>query len=59
MRVPVVRRGNTKLKASISWTTVADTAKDGCDFIGGSGVLDFDVGEIEKQIAVRIVDDKV
>uniref|UniRef100_A0A914XPX3 Calx-beta domain-containing protein n=2 Tax=Plectus sambesii TaxID=2011161 RepID=A0A914XPX3_9BILA len=32
IRVPVVRRGNTKMKASVSWTTVADTAKDGRDY---------------------------
>lgn len=59
IRVAVVRKGNSKLKATINWSTVADTAKDGRDFIGGNGVLEFDVGEVEKQIAIRIIDDKV
>jgi solute carrier family 8 (sodium/calcium exchanger) len=59
IRVSVVRRGNTKLRASVNWTTVAETARDGRDFIGGSGQLEFDVGEVEKQIPILILDDKV
>ncbi len=57
-RVAVTRRGNIKNRISIEWQTTDVTAHNNKDYIGGTGTLDFDVGEIEKHIDIPIIDDK-
>ncbi len=58
INIPVVRRGHTKGRACVNWTTFDGSATQGLDYLGGSSQLVFDVGEIEKHIDIPIVDDK-
>jgi hypothetical protein len=45
--------------ASVTWTTVDGSATSGSDYVGGSGVVSFGVGEYSKTIPIPITNDIV
>ncbi|XP_064645069.1 sodium/calcium exchanger 1-like [Lineus longissimus] len=54
--IPVARRNGADGKVGIKWRTVDITAISGRDFLGGSGDLVFEHGEVMKMIEIPIVD---
>jgi solute carrier family 8 (sodium/calcium exchanger) len=53
----VVRSGNTKEEASVSYATVAGTATEGEDYVKAEGTLKFGAGEERKEVSVKLIDD--
>ena len=61
--VEVKRLNGCSGKASVNWQTKDRDGKgaavDGRDYVGGSGVLAFEHGELVKTIEIEIIDDQV
>jgi hypothetical protein len=51
----VLRSGNTRVPASVNYTTQDGTATDGIDYTAASGPLTFAAGETRKTIAITIL----
>lgn len=58
VHIPVERTNGADGKVDIHWTTEDMTAKNGFDFMGGSGTLTFEHGEMTKMLEIKIMDDK-
>ena len=58
MKLIVERTNGSDGKVSVKWTTKDQSAINGRDFHGGTGVLTFEHGEQLKYIEIDIVDDK-
>lgn len=58
VKLLVERTNGSDGNVSVKWTTKDQTAINGRDFHGGSGVLTFEHGEQLKYIEIGIVDDK-
>src|SRR5262249_20770428 len=57
--IVVVREGNVSGQTTVRYATTGETAYEGQDFLGASGLLTFAPGETTKSFTVRIVDDLV
>lgn len=57
--VRVVRGGNLNCAFSVGYRTVDGSAKAGEDYVSTSGVLSFEMGQVEGKVKVRILDDNV
>jgi hypothetical protein len=57
--VVVVRTGNTRVPATVDYTTQNGTAAAGADYTAASGTLSFAVGETRKTISVATIDNLI
>lgn len=59
VKIPVKRTNGADGHVSVKWKTKDMTARAGIDYFGGEGELNFENGEILKNIEVFIYDTKV
>lgn len=58
IKLLVERTNGSDGNVSVKWTTQDQTAVNGRDYHGGTGVLTFEHGELMKYVEIDIVDDK-
>ena len=58
-RVRIFRTGETSQSASVEFTTIDETAKAGRDYIATSGRVVFAPLEVEREIVIPLIDNKV
>lgn len=55
--IPVIRTGGHKGHVTVKYHTESGTAMEGHDFEGTQGEIEFEHGEMERVIAINIIDD--